>query len=82
MADFVPSAPFEATRAQIDSETLDDANAKNKNYQRYVAGIETIVNMVKSVNVALAMRMEHILVLCLKQPKKMLVVWQGDFLIS
>ncbi|EXC15955.1 E3 ubiquitin-protein ligase XBAT33 [Morus notabilis] len=33
VADFVPSAPYEATYTQIDSERLDDACLKNKNYQ-------------------------------------------------
>ncbi|KAL5537774.1 hypothetical protein UlMin_045787 [Ulmus minor] len=33
VADFVPSAPYEVLCAQIESERIDDTNARNKNYQ-------------------------------------------------
>lgn len=36
VADFVPSVPYGAVCDEPDSERADDANSRNKSYQRYV----------------------------------------------
>lgn len=49
VADFVPSAPYESMCRQMDSERLDDANAKNKNYQRYATRFILFARLIQRI---------------------------------